>query len=534
MRQDTLNALRTNEIFDILIIGGGATGCGIAADAATRGLTVALVERNDFAEGTSSRSTKMIHGGVRYLEAAVRRLDKSQYNLVREGLHERGAFIRNAPHLTNRIPLVTPIYSWTEIPYVFTGLKLYDLLAGSENIGHSSLISRGEALRRFPALKADGLKAGVVYYDGQFVDTRMAMTLALTARRAGAAVANHVMATGLIRDAKGRVAGATVEDRLSKEGWTIRARTVINATGPYADAVCRMDDPDAMPILKVSSGIHIILDKRFVPPGSGMLIPKTDDGRVLFILPWQGHALIGTTDEPAAVTDHPRPEEEDIAYLLDHIRRYFNVAVTRADVRSVWCGIRPLVFDPKAKDTAQLARDHVIIESQSGLITISGGKWTTYRLMSEQAVNRAVAVGGLTKAGPCRTSTLTLFGGDNFRQDGEADLARKFGLDADIAHHLHRMYGDRAPDVAGLAKNVRLHPDHPYVEAEIIHAVRQEDAVHAADVLVRRTTLALVDRAAAIAAVARTVAVMGDELGWDDIRREQEERDTLSRLQEAI
>ncbi|MDR3436753.1 FAD-dependent oxidoreductase [Telmatospirillum sp.] len=537
MRQQILDALRTNERFDLLVIGGGATGCGIAMDAATRGLKVAQIERNDFAEGTSSRSTKMIHGGVRYLEAAVRRLDKAQYTLVREGLHERGAFLRNVPHLTNRIPLVTPLYSWLDIPYVYAGLKLYDLLAGSRNIGHSSLIGRKEALRRFPFLKAEGLKAGVVYYDGQFVDARVAMALVQTARHAGAAVANHVAVTALLHDDKHRIVGATVEDLLSGDRWDIHARAVINATGPYADAICKMDDPEAKPILKVSSGIHIVLDSRFVPPDTGLLIPKTDDGRVLFILPWQGHALIGTTDEPATVTDHPRPEAADIAYLLNHVRRYFNIEVSEKDVKSVWCGIRPLVFDPKAPDTSHLARDHVIIEAASGLITISGGKWTTYRLMSEQAVDRAIAVAGLTPARPCRTDDLKLWGGENYRADGDAGLVRTFGLPPDVARHLNSIYGDRAPEVALLCHDgggVRLHPDHPYVEAEVVYAIRQESAVHAADVLVRRLTLALVDRAAAIAAVPRVLAIMVTELGWDEERRRAEEALVLKRLNDAI
>ncbi|MTJ84059.1 MAG: FAD-dependent oxidoreductase [Telmatospirillum sp.] len=537
MRHHRLDALRTNELFDILVIGGGATGCGIAVDAATRGLKVALVERNDFAEGTSSRSTKMVHGGVRYLEAAIKRLDKAQYTLVREGLHERGAFLRNAPHLSNRVPLVTPLYSWMEVPYVFAGLKLYDLLAGSQNIGHSSLISRAEALRRFPFLKADGLKAGVVYYDGQFVDARMAIALAKTAEDAGAAVANHVAVTALIHDTDRRVAGAEVEDRLTGDRWTIRARAVINATGPYADAICRMDDPAAQPILKVSSGIHIVLDKRFVPPDTGMLIPKTDDGRVLFILPWQGHALIGTTDEPATVSEHPKPEAADIAYLLNHIRRYFNVAVSESDIKSVWSGIRPLVFDPKAKDTSQLARDHVIIESMSGLVTISGGKWTTYRLMSEQAVDRAISVAHLSPVRPCCTHHLKLWGGAGYREDGDRVLVRDYGLEADVARHLNRIYGDRASDVAALAASgagARLHPAHPYIEAEVLYAVREEAAVHAADVLVRRMTLAHVDRPAALAALPRVVAIMTDALGWSDHDREVEESRARERLEEAI
>ncbi|PKU25756.1 FAD-dependent oxidoreductase [Telmatospirillum siberiense] len=537
MREQTLEKLQSGDTFDLLVIGGGATGCGIALDAATRGLKTALIERYDFAEGTSSRSTKLVHGGVRYLEAAIKRLDKAQYNLVREALHERGALLRNAPHLSNRLPLVTPLYSWLQVPYVFIGLKLYDLLSGRMNIGHSRLISRKEALRRFPMLKADGLKAGVIYYDGQFTDARMALSLVMTAQREGALLANHVEATTLLHAPDGRIAGATVKDSLTGRQWDIHARAVINATGPFADGVRRMEDPSAPPILKVSSGIHIVLDKRFVPPKTGLLIPRTDDGRVLFILPWQGHALIGTTDEEAKITDHPRPSPADIAYLLDYVRRYFNMDASEKDVLSAWAGIRPLVFDPKAGDTSRLARDHVIIESNSGLVTIAGGKWTTYRLMSEQAIDRAIATARLTHARPCRTHDMPLWGADKYDPLGDAALARDFALDADVADHLNHAYGDQAPVVAALTTGgwaTRLHPAHPFLEAEVVYAVRREQAIRAADVLIRRMTLALVDRQAAIHAAPRILAIMASELGWDSARRASEKALLDQRLAEAL
>lgn len=527
MRSQTLQSLRDDTTFDLLVIGGGATGCGIALDAATRGLRTALVERYDFSEGTSSRSTKLVHGGVRYLEAAVKHLDHKQYALVRDALRERGAFLRNAPHLTRALPLITPLYSWFEVPYIFAGLKMYDLLSGRMNIGHSKLISAAEAKRRFPMLHADGLKACVLYYDGQFVDTRMAVSLAMTAEREGAVVANHVEVTALTRDDAGQVTGAEVRDRLSGDTWTVRARKVINATGPFADGIRRMDDPAAKPILKVSSGIHILLDGRFVPPGGGLLIPKTDDGRVLFILPWQGHALVGTTDTECAVADHPEVSEADIAYLLEYVHRYFDIKVDRDDVLSAWSGIRPLVFDPDAKGTAALARDHIIIEDPSGLVTISGGKWTTYRFMAEQAVDRVVASGGLT-AGPCRTFDMRILGGEAYRPDGAGSLAVRYTLDADIAEHLHRAYGDRAEMVAQRAitegLGTRLHSAHPFIEAEVLHTIEHEAAVHATDVLIRRLTLALTDRAAALTALPRVVALMAGALGWDAARCQEETR----------
>ncbi|MDT8396154.1 MAG: FAD-dependent oxidoreductase [bacterium] len=275
----------------MVVIGGGATGCGVALDAASRGLKVALVEKNDFSEGTSSRSTKLLHGGVRYLEMAVKHLDKSQYHLVTDALAERGILLRLAPHLCNRLPLVTPLYKWMEIPYILAGLKLYDLLSGSASIGHSRLLSRSDAIGRFPMLHREGLKAGVLYYDGQFNDARMALCIALTAAQQGAVIANHVRVTDLIKE-DGKVTGVKVSDSVSGESWEVRSRVVANATGPFADKVRLMDDPASRPMLKASSGIHIVLDKRFAPPDTGLLIPKTEDGRVLFVLPWEGHALI--------------------------------------------------------------------------------------------------------------------------------------------------------------------------------------------------------------------------------------------------
>ncbi|SFD33419.1 FAD-dependent oxidoreductase [Tropicimonas isoalkanivorans] len=538
MRSETLSRLRGDGPFDVLVIGGGATGCGIAVDAATRGLRTALVERHDFAEGTSSRSTKLVHGGVRYLEAAVKRLDRDQYKLVRDALHERGAFLHNAPHLSRPLPLITPIYSWWQVPYVFAGLKMYDLLSGKMNIGHSKLISAKVAKQRFPMLKSKGLKACVLYYDGQFVDVRMATTLAMTAERAGAVVANHVTVSALVHDDAGKLAGATVTDSLTGESWEVAAKTVINATGPFADAIRKMDDPVAQPILKVSSGVHILLDGSFVPPDGGILIPQTDDGRVLFILPWEGQAIVGTTDTECSVVEHPEVTEADITYLLDYVRRYFDISVGPDDVRSAWAGIRPLVFDPDAKDTATLARDHIILEDPSGLITISGGKWTTYRLMAEQAVDRAVRAGGFEAAGKSRTHDKKLLGGEAYRADGAAVLSDSFGLDEDVAAHLNHSYGDRAAEVAVLGRDNqllgRLAAGHPYIEAEALFAVRNEAAVRAIDVIARRMTLALVDKVAALVAVPRVIEIIAPELGWDGARRAREAALANERLTGAL
>ena len=536
-RNEVLESLRKEDSYDLLIIGGGATGCGIAVDAASRGLKVALIEKNDLAEGTSSRSTKLVHGGVRYLEAAVKKLDKAQYNLVKEALQERGLFLQNAPHLANALPLVTPLYKWLEVPYVYAGLLMYDLLAGNKGLGRSYVIGRTEALERFPMLKREGLKAGVVYYDGQFNDARMAVTLALTAKNHGAVIANHVEAIALEKNANGKIDGARARDTITGEEFTIRARGVINAAGPFVDRIRQMDEASATPILKAASGIHIVLSSRFVPPSTGLLIPKTEDGRVLFVLPWQGQALIGTTDNPAEIADHPKATEEEIEYVLRHINQYFDLSVKRSDVKSVWSGLRPLVQFDTTANTAQQVREHLLMVSSSGLLSMAGGKWTSYRKMAEEAVDQAITTCKLKPARNCQTRNLRLYGAEHYAPGIAKVLIDDYGLAADIAHHLQHAFGDKAMCVAQLAKEGfgdRLHPDHPFIDAEVVYSARHEFAEHASDVLTRRTPLALLDNTAAQTAVPRVVALMGEVHGWNQERREAEAEASIQRLQTSI
>jgi glycerol-3-phosphate dehydrogenase len=535
-REELISSLRTQRTFDLLVIGGGATGCGIALDAASRGLSVALAEKGDFAEGTSGRSTKLVHGGVRYLEAAVLHGDRVQFNLVRDALHERGVLLRIAPHLVRRIALVAPLYKWLEVPYVVAGLKLYDLLAGEMGIGHSRLIGRTETLRRFPMIRREGLKAGVLYYDGQFNDARMNLALALTAIEQGAVAVNHLTVVSLLKE-NGTVTGAVVREQFSGDTWEIRARGVINATGPFADRIRLLDNPAAAPLLQTSSGVHIVLDGRFAPPDTGITIPKTEDGRVLFILPWQEHCLVGTTDEPAAADDHPATSEDDIAYLLRHLHRYFNLRVGRADIKAAWAGLRPLVLDPRTHDTARLARDHVIAASPAGLITIAGGKWTTYRKMALDTVDYAVRHLGLTPRQSCRTDRLTLAGGASYSPVGSKALAAKYGFAAATANHLNSAYGDRGETVAALATGELMEPlvpGLPYLKAEVVHAVRHELALRAADVLVRRLPLALLDNAGAKMAAPWVLHTMARELAWDEKRLMAEQEEVSRRLNEAL
>ncbi len=535
-REQTLKSLQAGETFDLVIIGGGATGCGIAVDAAGRGLKVALLEKNDIAEGTSSRSTKLVHGGVRYLEKAVKRLDKAQYDLVKEGLHERGVLLKNAPHLSHPIAFVTPLYRWIDVPQVFAGLKLYDMLAGKMGIGHSRFLSRREILKRFPSVKAKGLKAGVLYYDGQFNDARMAVALAMTAEKHGAVIGNHIEVTKLNKT-NGKISSVSVKDQVTGEEWQIKTRGTINATGPFGDNLRKMDDPNIQPIISASSGVHLVLDKRFAPPENGLMIPKTEDGRVLFVLPWQGHALIGTTDDPAKITEHPKTTDAEIDYLLRHVSLYFDIKVTRDDIKSSWSGLRPLVADPKAADTSNLVRDHVISLSPGGLLTIVGGKWTSYRRMAEDTVNQAVKAFGLGTVRPCQTNQTAVVGGENFDKQGDKALVKGYGLDQDIAANLNEAYGDRAAMVADLAREGhgnRLHKNHPFIEAEVIYATAHEYAVHAIDILTRRLPLSLIDKAAASAAAPRVIEIMAEKLAWDSERCKEEQQLVDERLSVAI
>lgn len=530
-RKALLEKLRSDP-FDLLVIGGGATGAGIALDATTRGLKVALVERDDFASGTSSRSTKLIHGGVRYLETAVKKFDWDQFQLVKDALHERSTLIKIAPHLSHPIALVTPLYSWFGVPYFRLGLKIYDWLAGKANLSPSRYLNAKEALKNFPMLKAKGLRGGVLYYDGQFDDARMNVSIILTALDQGAVALNHLEVKGLTKDANG-ITGAQVQDLYGDAEFNIQAKIVINATGPFVDKLRKMDDPEIKPILKASSGVHIVLDKRFSPPATGLLIPKTEDGRVLFLLPWLDHTLVGTTDNPAEVGRNPKASEEDIQYILRHLKKYFNVPVTRQDILSTWSGLRPLVSNPKAADTARLSRDHVINVSPSGLLTVAGGKWTTYRKMALDAVNHAIELGKLKCKGPSKTETTPLHGAEGFDNKLAQRLKRDYQLDLDVAQHLSRAYGGKAIRLAEIAKqgySQRLVPHHPYLEADVVYAVQEELALNPVDVLGRRMRLTFLDAAAARRALPRVLEIMALQLHWDPSQKEQAEKEFLEYL----
>ncbi|CAG9854732.1 unnamed protein product [Phyllotreta striolata] len=526
-RDDQIKSLQTED-FDILIIGGGATGAGCALDAATRGLKTALIESDDFASGTSSRSTKLIHGGVRYLQKAIMQFDYEQYRMVQEALYERAVMLNQAPHLAHALPIMLPVYKWWQVPYYWAGIKAYDLIAGRQTVKTSYFLSKNNALELFPMLRGDKLVGGIVYYDGQQDDARMNLAIALTATLHGATIANHVTVTGLLKDKNDdgeQICGVCVKDELTGKTWNIPAKCVINATGPFTDSIRKMDDPNVKEICAPSSGVHITLPGYYSPEQMGLLDPDTSDGRVIFFLPWQRHTIAGTTDLPCKVTHNPKPTEDEIMFILEEVKNYLNpdVEVRRGDVLSAWSGIRPLVSDPNKPDTQSLARNHIVHVSKSGLVTIAGGKWTTYRHMASETIDAAVKSANLKPfVNRSQTDKLKLIGAQGWTPTMYIRLVQDFGLECEVAQHLAKSYGDKAFAVAKMASltgkrwpiiGKKIHPEFPYIDAEIRYGVK-EYAMTAIDMIARRVRLAFLNVQAAQEALPEIVNIMAEELNW--------------------
>lgn len=533
-RLELLHKLAVTPAFDILVIGGGATGTGIALDAATRGLRVLLCEQGDFASGTSSKSTKLAHGGVRYLEKAILQGDKEQFALVREGLRERGYMLQNAPHLVHPLQLLTPLHSWFESAYLFAGLTMYDVLAGSLGLGRSRFLSQKKLKKTFPHLRTDSTKGAVTYYDGQLNDARMGVALARTANKYGAVCLNHMKVTRLIKEGDA-LCGAYLHDTITDTTHTVRAKCIINAAGIFVDMIRTMDTPSATPLVTVSSGIHIVLDAGLTPPNTALMIPETEDGRVLFMIPWQGYVLFGTTDNPASITQHPVPTQEDINYLLRYARKYLNTPVTDSHIRSAWSGLRPLVRDPNKKSTEAIARTHVIETSTSGLVTIAGGKWTSYRRMAEETLNHAITLHKLRPENPCSTTRCKLIGSEQYTSDNATILAQQNDIASDIIASLNALYGDESADILAIGKKEnmlgRLHPNLPFIKAEIIFAARHEMAEHLDDMLIRRLPLGLLDTAYTLEVADEVATIMASVLHWDSTRVQAEKARLHQQLQ---
>jgi glycerol-3-phosphate dehydrogenase len=490
----------------MLIIGGGATGVGVAVDAASRGYSVLLLEQSDFGKGTSSRSTKLIHGGVRYLQ-------QGNISLVMEALRERGILRNNAPHLVHDLAFIVPNYDWWEAPFYGIGLKIYDMLAGRYGFGPSKILTKDETLERIPTIKRDGLRGGIIYYDGQFDDARLLINLARTASHQGAVLLNYARVITLTRSGDGIIDGAIFEDLEAGTEHRARSKAVINATGPFADHICRMDDPNALPLISPSQGIHLVFDRSFLPGKSAIMVPHTKDGRVMFAIPYLGVTLVGTTDTPVSEIElEPRPMAEEIDFILETAGQYLEKVPSRQDILSVFAGIRPLVKTADEKNTAALSRDHIIHISKSGLLTIAGGKWTTYRLMAKVCVNYALSLAGL-ESKPCITEQLNIHG---FHKTPE-----KFGEFA--------LYGSDAPAVQDLVRadpirEDRLHPALPARVGEVIWAVRFEAARTVDDFLARRTRSLLLNARVASETAPKVASIMAKELGrghkWENEQTE--------------
>lgn len=493
-REKNLEELLEVPEWDVLIIGGGATGLGSAVDSASRGFKTLLLEQGDFAKGTSSRSTKLIHGGLRYLQ-------QGNLSLVIEALRERGLLCQNAPHLVHHQPFLVPNYKWWEGPFYGIGVKLYDFLAGSLGLESSSHLDKEETLKRLPTLEPTGLHGGVVYYDGQFDDARLAITLARTATNFGANLLNYIKVTGLIKK-NGICIGLKAKDVLSGKEYKLKSKVVINATGAFSDHIRHLDDKTSLPIIAPSRGSHIVLPKEFLPCGTAILIPHTEDGRILFLVPWHDKVLLGTTDVAVSKVDlEPSAHKKEIAFLLKHAAKYLTREPTFDDVLSVFTGIRPLVRSDEKNITSSLSRDHRILVSSSGMITVVGGKWTTYRQMAEDVIEKAIQISPLPDH-PCITRTVHLHG---FEEGLDPkDLKSVYGTD----RHLLNVLIEKE----GKSLEKPIHPRLPYQQAEVIFAARYEMAQTVEDVLSRRTRSLLLDAKASVEAAPLVAKLLAKEL----------------------
>jgi glycerol-3-phosphate dehydrogenase len=486
-------------VWDCLVIGGGATGLGTAVEAASRGLRTLLVEKTDFAKGTSSRATKLAHGGVRYLE-------QGNISLVREALHERGLMLKNAPHLAHPLKFIIPAYRLWQIPFYGVGLGIYDLLSGKLSLGRSKMLSTAETIKQLPTVEQNQLRGGVSYFDGQFDDARLATTLAHTLSDLGGLVANYVELIRLTKKSD-KITGAILHDREGGAEIEVSARVVVNATGVFVDSVRKLDEPGSAKMLAVSQGAHLVLPKEFLPGTSALMVPKTSDGRVLFGIPWHNRLILGTTDgEVPEPVEEPRIQEKEIAFILSEAGRYLAKRPTESDVLSCYAGLRPLVKAGQAGSTAGISREHTVLISPSGLVTITGGKWTTYRKMGEDCVNRAAEIGNFP-AVPSRTAALALH--------GSSSEAKTFLPPTHLA-----VYGTDRKKVENLSASeaglgALLDPQLPYLQAEVVWAAREEMARTVEDVLARRTRAILLDSAAAVRAAPRVAEMLAKELHRD-------------------
>jgi glycerol-3-phosphate dehydrogenase len=525
--------------FDVCVIGGGATGSGCALDSQLRGFRTVQLEAGDYASATSSTSTKMAHGGVRYLEEAIRGFDPKEYAVLKRALHERIHMLRNAPFLTTSKQFIAPCFRWLDIPYFEIGLKLYDWIAGRDGLAPSTYLSRDETLRIMPTLAADRLVGSVAYTDGQFDDARYNITLVKTFAAVGGETLNYARVVAFEKPSDGKLNVVEVEDQLTHSRFTIRARAFINATGPYADTIRRLATSDAPPRMRLSKGIHILLPLEVLSSEDALLVPKTEDGRVLFAIPWYGRLLVGTTDDEARLGDELIVTKEEVAYVLRQLNKYLARPATPSQIISGTAGLRPLVSSGKFTDTKSLARDHEVeFDRATGLISIMGGKWTTHRAMAEDTLNATQKY--LGDAGrKCSTLSHPLVGSAGYAPDYWQSLTQRFALTELAARHLAQKYGVCAPEVMKLAET---DPDlaRPLLEglapirAEVVFGARDELAVSIEDILARRIGLQLYGWRDAIRAAPAVAELLARELGWPESAKQPAIAEYVAKIQDLI
>jgi glycerol-3-phosphate dehydrogenase len=507
--------------FDLCVIGGGATGSACALDAQLRGIRSVMLEAGDFAGATSSAATKIIHGGVRYLEEAIKGADLQEYHVLVRALHERVRMLENAPHLTRRLEFLVPSYHWLDVAYLDIGLKIYDWLAGPGRISPSKFLSREETLEHMPELNAEGLLGSVAYADGQFDDARYNLALAQTFTMVGGSALNYAKVTDFVRGSNGTISGVQVKDQLTKNTFTVKANAIVNATGPLSDSIRQLATPTVQKRMRPSKGSHILLPLDVFPTEDALLIPKTEDGRVLFAIPWGGRLLVGTTDEEVSPDAELVVTKQDVEYMLRHLNRYLATPITPDDIVSGFAGARPLVGSQDSGDTKKLARDDVIeVDSASGLISIMGGKWTTHRAMAEDTIHTVQQALGLPQT-ESQTRNHILYGGEGFTDDYWKRLCREHPISEGTARHLAAKFGTASPKVLDLTIDnpdllQTILPGGRAIRAEVVYAVRYEMAAAIEDVLARRLGMQFYSWSDCVDAAPLVGSLMQKELQWSD------------------
>ena len=524
-----------SEEFDICIIGAGASGAGCALDAALRGYKVALIDKKDFASETSSKSTKLIHGGVRYLEQAFKKLDFAQLKQVKHGLEERHLVLNNAPHLARPLALVTPVGSWLEGLYFSIGLKMYDSFATHDSLPKSKWLKKSEVLERIPTLNRTKLHSAVLYYDGQLDDARYCLALVQSASELGAVVANYLEVSNFSKNNTGQLGAVLVKDSLSGNEFSIKTKLVLNCTGPFSDKIRLLANSNLQERIRPSKGVHVVLPYETLNSEHAMLIPKTPDGRVVFAIPFEGAMMLGTTDTECDNTEEePKLNETDKQYLVDTLNPYLAKKIDISQLKAGFGGLRPLLSAETGKSTKSLLRDHEVeIDTTSGLVSLLGGKWTTYRLMAKDAIDQIDAI--FKKNNNCATATHVLAGGVNYNFEYYQILVKKYGLPIDICQHLVRKYGSRAEKVCNLTNSnpelkERVDEKYPYIKAEVIYTVGMEMVMTPRDFLARRIRLEITDWETTIKILPLVVDLIASELKWSEAQKQQQISDYMQEL----